>query len=100
LNWQAWGTCGQVDPELWFPEKGTLARRAVTLCRQCAVRVECLADALVNGENDGVRAGFTPRDRRPIVRAFKQQRPDDVERFAERVIMMDDQLIEETECAA
>lgn len=65
--WTTSALCAQVDPEMWFPEKGGVgyapARR---ICMRCPVRPECLDDAMTSetpGERNGMRAGLTPRQR-------------------------------------
>jgi WhiB family redox-sensing transcriptional regulator len=67
-GWQDRARCAEVDPDLWFPEKGgpgaTLARR---ICARCEVRAECLAFALAYpGPLDGVWGGKTERERRAL----------------------------------
>lgn len=65
--WTVSALCAQVDPEMWFPEKGGVgyapARRT---CMRCPVRAECLADAMTtetSGERQGMRGGMTPKQR-------------------------------------
>lgn len=48
LNPQPWAeqaSCGQADPEEWYPDQGGSTRTAKRICRDCPVRVECLRDA-------------------------------------------------------
>ncbi|OBB52506.1 WhiB family transcriptional regulator, partial [Mycolicibacterium fortuitum] len=47
--WQAEGICRQVDPEIFFPEKGQSTKDAKRVCANCPVAAECLEYALVNG---------------------------------------------------
>ena len=80
-EWTTDALCAQVDPELWFPEKGDQAREAKRLCAGCDVRVECLAYALAHRERFGVWGGTTERERRrmrrPVVRQPSgRRRPD------------------------
>jgi len=63
------GVCAQVDPELWFPEKGGSTREAKALCARCPVRPECLAYALAHDERFGIWGGASERDRRRMKRA-------------------------------
>jgi len=63
------GVCAQVDPELWFPEKGGSTREAKALCTGCPVQVQCLAYALANDERFGVWGGASERDRRRMKRS-------------------------------
>ena len=66
--WMTGGVCAQVDPELWFPEKGGSTREAKALCTGCPVQVQCLAYALANDERFGVWGGASERDRRRMKR--------------------------------
>lgn len=83
-EWMADGLCAQVDPELFFPEKGDQAREAKRLCAGCDVRAECLAHALAHREAHGVWGGCSERERRrmhrpvrPVVRRGPSgRRPD------------------------
>jgi hypothetical protein len=68
------GICAQVDPELFFPEKGQsdLTRAAIAICTGCPVRRPCLAEALAEegsaaaSNRHGVRGGCSPRQRTRI----------------------------------
>ena len=74
-EWMAEGLCAQVDPELWFPEKGGSTREAKQVCRSCDVRPECLAYALAHDERFGVWGGEAERDRREMTRAARRRVP-------------------------
>jgi len=67
-EWMTGGVCAQVDPELWFPEKGGSTQQAKALCACCPVRPECLAYALAHDERFGVWGGASERDRRRMKR--------------------------------
>lgn len=58
--------CAQVDPELFFPEKGGSTREAKRICRRCPIRDACLEYALVNGERFGIWGGQSERERRRL----------------------------------
>lgn len=60
--------CLQADRELFFPPRGVSCPEAVRVCRGCPVRVECLTEALATGEQYGIRAGLSERQRRRLVR--------------------------------
>ncbi|MFV8301254.1 WhiB family transcriptional regulator [Mycolicibacterium fortuitum] len=66
--WQAEGICRQVDPEIFFPEKGQSTKDAKRVCANCPVAAECLEYALVNGERFGIFGGYSERERRQMKR--------------------------------
>lgn len=67
-NWRAYALCAEVDPDLWFPEKGNTSavRAAKRICARCPVRVQCLDYAVKNHEEYGVWGGHNVRERRTI----------------------------------
>lgn len=68
-SWQALGLCREVDPELFFPEKGcNTVDDARRICGGCDVRQECLSYALDNNERFGVWGGMTERERKKLQR--------------------------------
>jgi WhiB family redox-sensing transcriptional regulator len=67
-DWQRQGLCAQVDPELWFPEKGGTPEPAKRVCAVCPVLSECRAYALANIELFGVWGGLSDKDRRRMRR--------------------------------
>ena len=67
-QWMADGLCAEVDPDLWFPEKGGSTQEAKAVCRRCAVRAECLDYALAHDARFGVWGGASERDRRQMKR--------------------------------
>ena len=67
-HWRAHALCAQVDPELWFPEKGGSAAPAKRICFACPVRIECLSYALETGQDDGIWGGHTRESLRQIRR--------------------------------
>jgi len=73
--WQARANCMGVDPELFFPERGSSTREAKEVCRGCVVRAECLEFAIANSEKFGIWGGMSERERRRVRRArLSQQR--------------------------
>ena len=70
LRWQDKALCAEVDPEIFFPEKGgsTLAPKAVCGC--CEVRAECLEYALEHEDAGrfGIWGGTSERERRLLRR--------------------------------
>jgi WhiB family redox-sensing transcriptional regulator len=67
--WKLDGLCAQIDPELWFPEKGERTRLAQRLCGQCSVQATCLEYALTNDERHGVWGGKSERQRQKMLGA-------------------------------
>ena len=68
-GWQSRANCLGVDPELFFPERGTSTREAKEVCRGCVAREDCLEYALDNGEKFGIWGGMSERERRRLRRA-------------------------------
>ena len=67
--WQTRANCMGVDPELFFPERGSSTREAKEVCRGCVVRIECLEFAIANSEKFGIWGGMSERERRRVRRA-------------------------------
>lgn len=67
-DWFARGLCRDIDPDEFFVETHNEQKQARTLCFECPVRVECLADALDNRIEFGVWGGMTERERRALLR--------------------------------
>jgi WhiB family transcriptional regulator, redox-sensing transcriptional regulator len=68
LRWQGLARCAEVDPELFFVEKGASTRPAKRVCMACEVRAECLGYALEHNELYGVWGGMSDRERRRLKR--------------------------------
>lgn len=68
-DWSADALCAQVDPELFFPGKGSSPKRAKKICAQCPVIAECLAFALSHFV-EGVWGGTTYRERMALERNY------------------------------
>lgn len=65
-RWQERALCAQVDPEVFFPDKGGSTREAKKMCLTCDVRMDCLESALENDERFGIWGGLSERDRRKV----------------------------------
>ncbi len=71
-DWTTRAACRDADdPDALFVQ-GAEQNRVKTTCTGCAVRTECLADALDNRVEFGVWGGMTERERRALLR----RRPD------------------------
>ena len=69
LEWQVDALCAQVDPEMFYPEKGGSTRDAKSICDRCTVRAECLEYALGHDERFGIWGGLSERERRRLKRS-------------------------------
>jgi hypothetical protein len=73
--WTAGALCAQVDPELFFPERGVApeqVRQALQVCAACEIRARCAEEALANHEPYGIWGGMTERTRRRKLREARQ----------------------------
>ena len=66
VEWQADARCAEVDPEIFFPERGGSSKAARAVCGQCDVRMQCLEYALNNKEQFGIWGGTSERERRRL----------------------------------
>lgn len=65
MSWEEQAACAQVDPHLWHSPRHEDRKAAVWVCqKRCAVRQECLDDALERRERFGIRGGLNPSQRR------------------------------------
>lgn len=61
------GVCAEVDPEIYFPDRGGSTRAAKKLCVEaCEVTDECLDGALERKERFGVWGGKSERELRKL----------------------------------
>jgi WhiB family redox-sensing transcriptional regulator len=67
-------SCAQVDPELWYPERGGPSARAKAICngtdkiKPCPVRLQCLGYAMENHEIHGIWGGLSEVERAQLRR--------------------------------
>ena len=66
VDWQTKARCTEVDPEIFFPERGGSSKAARAVCSQCEVRLQCLEYALNNKEQFGIWGGTSERERRRL----------------------------------
>jgi len=64
--WRSAAVCAQVDPEIFYPDKGESTLAAKRVCAGCPVRSECLAEALARRERFGIWGGLSERERRAV----------------------------------
>jgi WhiB family transcriptional regulator, redox-sensing transcriptional regulator len=80
LAWQASGTCGQTDPDAWFPDDGGHPGVALRMCASCPVLGTCREDTLTMDaarwveDIFGVRGGLSQGRRRAIMRKANRER--------------------------
>jgi WhiB family redox-sensing transcriptional regulator len=72
------GKCLGLNPALFYPEPYEDPHEAKAVCRQCAVRVQCLEHALTTREKHGVWGGESEAGRRRILRRQKEAQRDTV----------------------
>lgn len=77
-----------IDPAIFFPRSGGHgSNRALKVCETCAVRAECLEDALafesgevqtgeILGQVEGVRGGMSAKRRRPLANQRSNERQE------------------------
>jgi len=68
VEWQTHARCAEVEPEIFFPERGGSSKAARAVCSKCQVRAECLEYALNNKEQFGIWGGTSERERRGLRR--------------------------------
>ena len=66
-EWHADGLCQQVDPELFYPERGQSAEPAKDICRRCPVKDKCLSWSLAKRERFGVWGGVSEPERQRLL---------------------------------
>ncbi|GIJ14680.1 hypothetical protein Vgi01_13640 [Micromonospora gifhornensis] len=91
--WRTRGACQSVDPETFFPAPNEPADAAVSLCRSCDVQGSCLAWALEVGDCHGVWGGTTPRERRAMLVAWRDEVQPDPDVASEAGPPVRDQLL-------
>jgi WhiB family transcriptional regulator, redox-sensing transcriptional regulator len=74
LDWETQGLCvnPSYNPEWWFPDETTPAvfkRWALSICRQCPVKVECLEYGM--GHAHGIFGGYTSRQRKTLYNKYR-----------------------------
>ena len=69
-NWMTEAACSGADLNLFFPAPGESATEALTYCRQCPVRTECLNYALDYAHRDlpGIWGGLSENQRNKLRR--------------------------------
>ena len=66
--WAAFAVCRDRDPDVFFPVTEDGEPEAITICRGCPVRLDCLDFALEAKVRFGVWGGMTEKQRRSLNR--------------------------------
>lgn len=70
-SWRALALCQEVDPVLFFPEKGEKSVEALRICGRCDAREACLSYAMsIDGSIIGVWGGTTETQRKAMRRLY------------------------------
>jgi WhiB family redox-sensing transcriptional regulator len=72
-TWRESAACLGCAPSLFFPRDETEDAVPKAVCARCTVRVDCLVDAVLAREHEGVRGGLNERERRSISRKAKRR---------------------------
>lgn len=68
-QWRDEAFCLGKDIHTFFPERSQVeAAKAKAMCYQCQVRMECLDEAISNGERFGIWGGMDQEERRKEAR--------------------------------
>jgi WhiB family redox-sensing transcriptional regulator len=63
-DWFERALCAEVGPDPFFPKRGGSVAPAVSICRACPVRAECLAYAMDVDDLHGVWGGMSEQGRK------------------------------------
>ena len=67
-EWTKEALCPEVDPVIFFPNKGERTVDAKNICKACNVKTQCLEYSLTNNERFGIWGGLTEFDRKKLRR--------------------------------
>lgn len=76
-DWTELASCAdpRLNPSWWHSDRTDEQLAARTLCDICPVQYECLIDALLTAEPDGIRGGLDTTDRRRLAPQHGYPRP-------------------------
>lgn len=66
-TWRDQAICAQIDPALFFPDRGGSTTEAQKICTGCDVRRDCRDYAVATGKRHGVWGGLTERELRVLI---------------------------------
>jgi WhiB family redox-sensing transcriptional regulator len=78
-SWRREALCRSQPLAIFFPIRGQSDKPGLAVCAPCPVRPECLAEAIAESLEHGIRGGMTGQAR---VAARKAQATDDTEQAA------------------
>ena len=73
-HWRWLAACQEVDPELFYPDRGQTGKSAKKICQICPVRLNCLEEALSNPSEYGIWGGTSEEERAHIRRSGRESR--------------------------
>tara|TARA_B100001996_G_scaffold132253_1_gene100597 strand:+ start:447 stop:749 length:303 start_codon:yes stop_codon:yes gene_type:complete len=71
-SWMKDSACKDVDPSIFFVERGESGEEAKAICATCPVKQECLDYAIKFNERVGIWGGMSDKQIRQEVRRRKQ----------------------------
>lgn len=74
-HWTALAACRGMGTAIFFTEPSADITLALSICRTCSVRVECLDFALAHRDTDGIWGGTSKRRRLKIRRRLGVRPP-------------------------
>lgn len=75
MSWRDSALCAQVDPAIWFPERGGSSREGKAICEVCPSRQECLQEALDSPfPVTGIWGGTSEYERRAMLASAPPRR--------------------------
>ncbi len=71
-DWREQAECRGCPPAMFFPLDESEDAEPKAVCASCAVRTDCLIDALLARETQGIRGGLNERERKSLVRRVRR----------------------------
>jgi WhiB family redox-sensing transcriptional regulator len=70
--WRDQAACHGCPPAMFFPSDERDDAEPKAVCADCPVRIDCLFDALLSRETEGIRGGLNERERKSLVRRARR----------------------------
>ena len=70
--WRREASCKDKDPDIFFPGQSESNHRAIAICSDCPVRIDCLEYAIETKESFGIWGGLLPQDRAYVREQMKK----------------------------